>query len=60
MKTAASADTAKDNAKYMVPVVRSTFQILEVTCVAAPIWNADGEAAAAISISGPASRFNPR
>jgi IclR family acetate operon transcriptional repressor len=30
------------------------------TCVAAPILGADGSAIAAISISGPSSRFNPR
>jgi IclR family transcriptional regulator, acetate operon repressor len=30
------------------------------TCVAAPILGADGHAIAAISISGPSSRFNPR
>jgi IclR family acetate operon transcriptional repressor len=30
------------------------------TCVAAPILNASGIAVAAISISGPTSRFNPR
>jgi DNA-binding IclR family transcriptional regulator len=33
---------------------------LLATCVAAPILNASGTAVAAISISGPTSRFNPR
>jgi IclR family acetate operon transcriptional repressor len=33
---------------------------LLATCVAAPILNASGTALAAISISGPTSRFNPR
>jgi DNA-binding IclR family transcriptional regulator len=33
---------------------------LEATCVAAPILDASGNAVAAISISGPTSRFNPR
>lgn len=33
---------------------------LLATCVAAPILNGTGEAVAALSISGPASRFNPR
>jgi DNA-binding IclR family transcriptional regulator len=33
---------------------------LLATCVAAPILNATGTAVAAISISGPTSRFNPR
>ncbi|MFN3325703.1 MAG: IclR family transcriptional regulator [Bryobacteraceae bacterium] len=33
---------------------------LLATCVAAPILNGSGEAVAAISISGPTSRFNPK
>lgn len=33
---------------------------LLATCIAAPILNASGTALAAISISGPTSRFNPR
>jgi DNA-binding IclR family transcriptional regulator len=33
---------------------------LLATCVAAPVLNASGTAVAALSISGPTSRFNPR
>jgi DNA-binding IclR family transcriptional regulator len=33
---------------------------LQASCVAAPIFNSSGSAIAAISISGPSSRFNPR
>jgi DNA-binding IclR family transcriptional regulator len=33
---------------------------LLATCVAAPIRDAQGRAVAAMSISGPCSRFNPR